>query len=172
MIARVPEVKTLATLRSEQFMNAYGGEVSPDRWADLARRINAILRVVPETAGIAITHGKLPSAATTFAADDASTTASTTSACAAIVWISGGARLVSIGQLPSGRRIERREAAASVSHDDLTRARIDPDIVGVVAKRPGTLSNVKYTSNGGSGASPTTISSIPGQSASKRCRGD
>jgi L-asparaginase type II len=50
-------VKKLATLRFEQFMNAYGGEVSPERWADLARRINAILRDAPETAGIAITHG-------------------------------------------------------------------------------------------------------------------
>lgn len=57
MIAHVPELNALAKLRFEQFMNAYGGEVSPDKWADLARRINAILREAPETAGIAITHG-------------------------------------------------------------------------------------------------------------------
>src|SRR5215218_7598149 len=57
MLARVPEVNDLATVRSEQFMNAYGGEVSPDKWLDLARRINAILRDAPETAGVAITHG-------------------------------------------------------------------------------------------------------------------
>jgi L-asparaginase len=57
MIARVPELKSLATVRFEQFMNAYGGEVSPDRWLALARRINAIVREAPETAGIAITHG-------------------------------------------------------------------------------------------------------------------
>jgi L-asparaginase type II len=57
MIARVPELQTLATLRAEQFMNAYGGEVSPERWADLARRIAAVLREAPETAGIALTHG-------------------------------------------------------------------------------------------------------------------
>src|SRR5262252_3860040 len=42
MIARVPELKTLAEVRFEQFMNAYGGEVSPDRWLALGRRVNAI----------------------------------------------------------------------------------------------------------------------------------
>ncbi|MGZ5150608.1 MAG: asparaginase [Burkholderiales bacterium] len=57
MIARVPELKSLAAVRFEQFMNAYGGEVSPDRWLALARRINAIVEEAPETAGIAITHG-------------------------------------------------------------------------------------------------------------------
>lgn len=57
MLARVPEVKTLAAIRSEQFMNAYGGEVSPERWIGLARRVNAIFREAPETAGVAITHG-------------------------------------------------------------------------------------------------------------------
>src|SRR5262249_2249358 len=34
-----------------------GGEVSPDRWAGLAQRINKIVRDAPETAGVAITHG-------------------------------------------------------------------------------------------------------------------
>jgi L-asparaginase len=57
MIGRVPELNSLATVRSEQFMNAYGGELTPDRWADLARRINAILREFPDTTGIAVTHG-------------------------------------------------------------------------------------------------------------------
>lgn len=57
MIARVPELRSIASIRAEQFMNAYGGEVSPERWADLARRVNAILRDTPETAGVAITHG-------------------------------------------------------------------------------------------------------------------
>jgi L-asparaginase len=57
MIARLPELQTVAVLRCEQFMNSYGGEVSPERWLDLARRVNAIFRDAPETAGIAITHG-------------------------------------------------------------------------------------------------------------------
>jgi L-asparaginase type II len=57
MLDRVPEACNLASLRSEQFMNAYGGEVSPERWVALARRVNAIFRDAPETAGIAIAHG-------------------------------------------------------------------------------------------------------------------
>ena len=57
MIARVPELSGIATVRAEQFMNAYGGEVSPERWLELADRIHDILRAAPETAGIAITHG-------------------------------------------------------------------------------------------------------------------
>jgi L-asparaginase len=57
MIARVPELASIASIRSEQFTNVYGGEVAPERWAELTRRINAILRDAPDTAGIAITHG-------------------------------------------------------------------------------------------------------------------
>ena len=56
MIARVPELQRIAAIRCEQFANVYGGEVSPDRWIALARRVNAILRD-EETAGVAITHG-------------------------------------------------------------------------------------------------------------------
>jgi L-asparaginase type II len=57
MIARVPELASIASLRSEQFTNVYGGDLSPEHWIGLARRINAILRDAPETGGIAITHG-------------------------------------------------------------------------------------------------------------------
>lgn len=57
MIARVPELARIATIRSEQFTNVYGGDVSPERWAELARRINTIVCDAPDTAGIAITHG-------------------------------------------------------------------------------------------------------------------
>lgn len=57
MVARVPEGKSLATLRCEQFANVYGGELSPPRWLALARRVNAIFREAPDTDGIAITHG-------------------------------------------------------------------------------------------------------------------
>jgi L-asparaginase len=57
MLARVPEVHSLATIRCEQFANVYGGELSPPRWLELARRINAIFREAPDTDGIAITHG-------------------------------------------------------------------------------------------------------------------
>jgi len=57
MLARVPETKEFSETRGEQFSNVHGGEVSPTRWADLARRINAIFRDDPEAAGVAITHG-------------------------------------------------------------------------------------------------------------------
>lgn len=57
MLARLPEARSIATLRCEQFMNSYGGEVSPERWLALAQRVDAVLRAVPETAGVVITHG-------------------------------------------------------------------------------------------------------------------
>jgi L-asparaginase len=57
MLARVPEANGLAEIRAEQFMNAYGGEVGPERWLNLARRINAIFREDPQAAGVAVTHG-------------------------------------------------------------------------------------------------------------------
>lgn len=57
MLARVPEVNEFATVRAEQFLNVGGGEVSPARWLELARRINAVFREDPDAAGVAITHG-------------------------------------------------------------------------------------------------------------------
>jgi len=57
MLSRVPEVNEIAEVRAEQFLNVYGGEVSPDKWLDLARRINAIFHDDPDAAGVAITHG-------------------------------------------------------------------------------------------------------------------
>ncbi len=57
MLRRVPEIDDVAMVKPEQFLNVYGGEVSPARWIDLARRINEILRDDPDAAGVAITHG-------------------------------------------------------------------------------------------------------------------
>lgn len=57
MLARVPEVNAIATIRTEQFANVGSGEVGPAHWLDLARRVNAIFREAPETAGVAVTHG-------------------------------------------------------------------------------------------------------------------
>lgn len=57
MLARVPEVGAIATVRSEQFANVYGGELSASQWIALARRVNQIFRSSPDTAGIAVTHG-------------------------------------------------------------------------------------------------------------------
>lgn len=57
MTDRVPEAAALAEIRTEQFMNVYGGDVSPTQWLALARRINQIFQEDPATAGIVVTHG-------------------------------------------------------------------------------------------------------------------
>ena len=57
MLERVPEIGAIAEVRAEQLANVYSGDISPAHWTDLARRINAIFREAPETAGIAVTHG-------------------------------------------------------------------------------------------------------------------
>lgn len=56
MLARVPEVGDIARVRTEQFLNVASGEVSPVHWAELARRINVVLKE-PEVSGVAVTHG-------------------------------------------------------------------------------------------------------------------
>lgn len=57
MVAKIPEISRFADIRSEQFLNVYGGDVSPAKWLELARRINQIFRDDPAVAGIVVTHG-------------------------------------------------------------------------------------------------------------------
>jgi L-asparaginase len=57
MLARLPELGGIATVRSEQLTNVASGELAPAHWLALAKRINAIFREAPETTGVAITHG-------------------------------------------------------------------------------------------------------------------
>ena len=57
MAARVPEAAAHAEIRTEQFLNVYGGDVSPAQWLALARRINQIFREDPAATGIVVTHG-------------------------------------------------------------------------------------------------------------------
>src|SRR5918992_5426208 len=57
MLARLPELEGIATVRSEQLTNVASGELAPAHWLALAKRINAIFRDAAETAGVAITHG-------------------------------------------------------------------------------------------------------------------
>ena len=57
MLGHVPEIDTIATIRSEQFSNVYGGDLSVSQWIALARRIDQISRSAPDTAGIVVTHG-------------------------------------------------------------------------------------------------------------------
>lgn len=57
MLARIPEAGEHAEIRPEQFLNVYGGDVTPAQWLTLARRINAIFREDPQAAGVVVTHG-------------------------------------------------------------------------------------------------------------------
>jgi len=57
MLRRIPEIGDIAAVKAEQFLNVSSNEVSPARWVDLARRINAICRDDPQAAGVAVTHG-------------------------------------------------------------------------------------------------------------------
>ena len=57
MLARIPEAGAVAEVRAEQFLNVYGGDVSPAKWLELARRVNAIFRDDPAAAGVVVTHG-------------------------------------------------------------------------------------------------------------------
>ncbi len=57
MLARIPEIEAAVEVRSEQFLNVYGGDVTPDQWLTLARRINSIFRADPDAAGVVVTHG-------------------------------------------------------------------------------------------------------------------
>jgi L-asparaginase len=57
MVERIPEAAGIAEVRSEQFLNVYGGDVSPSQWLALARRINRIFRDDKDAAGVVVTHG-------------------------------------------------------------------------------------------------------------------
>lgn len=57
MLARIPEASEHAEIRAEQFLNVYGGDVTPGQWLTLARRINSIFRQDPQAAGVVVTHG-------------------------------------------------------------------------------------------------------------------
>lgn len=57
MLARIPEAAAHADIRAEQFLNVYGGDVSPAQWLTLAQRINGIFREDPAAAGVVVTHG-------------------------------------------------------------------------------------------------------------------
>jgi L-asparaginase len=57
MLARIPEARERAEIRAEQFLNVYGGDVTPGQWLELARRIDSIFREDPQAAGVVVTHG-------------------------------------------------------------------------------------------------------------------
>lgn len=57
MLERIPEAAACAEVRAEQFLNVYGGDVSPAQWLGLAQRINQIFRDDTDAAGVVVTHG-------------------------------------------------------------------------------------------------------------------
>lgn len=57
MVGRIPEAAAVADIRAEQFLNVYGGDVSPATWLELARRVNQIFREDPAASGVVVTHG-------------------------------------------------------------------------------------------------------------------
>jgi L-asparaginase type II len=57
MLARIPEAQDGVEIRAEQFLNVYGGDVTPAQWLALARRVNAIFSQDPGAAGVVVTHG-------------------------------------------------------------------------------------------------------------------
>jgi len=57
MLERVPETKSFADVRAEQFVNLGSTDVTPEHWLGLAKRINRIFRDDPSAAGVAVTHG-------------------------------------------------------------------------------------------------------------------
>lgn len=57
LVAAVPEIKEVATVRAEQITNVGSPDLSIENWLTLANRINEIFSADPQVAGIVITHG-------------------------------------------------------------------------------------------------------------------
>ena len=54
---RVPEIKEIADVRSEDLVSVGSTAIGAEEWLGLAKRINQIFNDEPEVAGVAITHG-------------------------------------------------------------------------------------------------------------------
>jgi L-asparaginase len=57
LVAAVPELKQVATIRVEQVANVSSTDLTIANWLTLANRINAIYAEDPRVAGVVITHG-------------------------------------------------------------------------------------------------------------------
>jgi L-asparaginase len=57
LVANVPEIKKVATVKVEQIANVNSSDITIDIWLTLANRINTILRTDPKVAGVVVTHG-------------------------------------------------------------------------------------------------------------------
>ena len=57
LVAGLPGIEAVASLRVEQFANVASGAITLEQWLALARRIDALFEDDPELAGIVVTHG-------------------------------------------------------------------------------------------------------------------
>ena len=57
LVAGVPEIKQVASVKVEQIVNVSSTDITIDNWLTIANRINAIFRDDPKVAGVVITHG-------------------------------------------------------------------------------------------------------------------
>ncbi|MDP1568454.1 MAG: asparaginase [Vicinamibacterales bacterium] len=57
IVAGVPEVARFAEIESEQFLNTASGNILPEHWLSLSKRVNQLLRDRRDLAGIVVTHG-------------------------------------------------------------------------------------------------------------------
>lgn len=57
LLAAVPEIKRVATVRAEQITNVRSSDLSVDDWLTLAKRVNELFSTDAEVTGVVITHG-------------------------------------------------------------------------------------------------------------------
>ena len=57
LVAGVPEIKRVASVKVEQIANVPSADVTIANWLTIANRINAIFRDDPKVAGVVVTHG-------------------------------------------------------------------------------------------------------------------
>src|SRR6478672_11409781 len=57
LVAGVPEIKQVASVKVEQMVNVGSQNITVDNWLTIANRINAIFNADPKVAGVVITHG-------------------------------------------------------------------------------------------------------------------
>ena len=57
LVAAVPEIKSIATVKTEQIANVSSNDITINHWLTMANRINEIFANDPKVAGIVVTHG-------------------------------------------------------------------------------------------------------------------
>ena len=57
LVAAVPEIKQVATVKVEQIANVGSSDLTIGHWLTLANRINTIFREDPNVSGVVVTHG-------------------------------------------------------------------------------------------------------------------